>query len=248
MRIAALYDIHGNLPALDAVLGDAREAGVDHLVIGGDVLPGPMPRESLARLLEFDLPVRFIHGNGDRAVWEYRDGGDQSALPEHGREPVRWSAEQLDDEDVRRLRRWPPTLTLEIDGIGRVLFCHATPRNDTEIFTRLTAEERLREVFAGLDVALVVCGHTHMPFDRQVGPIRVVNPGSVGMPFGEAGAHWLLLGPGVERRRTPYDLAAAAERIRASGFPQADAFAQYVLEPLAESAMLERYSQSELRP
>jgi putative phosphoesterase len=248
MRIAALYDIHGNLPALDAVLEDARQAGVDEFVIGGDVLPGPMPRETLARLLDLDPPVRCIHGNGDRAACEYRAGGDLSELPAYAREPVRWSAEQLDGEDVRRLRQWPPTLTLEIDGIGRVLFCHATPRNDTEIFTRLTAEERLRPVFAGLDVALVVCGHTHMPFDRNVGTIRVVNPGSVGMPFGAPGGHWLLLGPSVEWRCTPYDRPAAAARIRATGLPQADAFAQYVVEPPGESAMLERYGQSELRP
>jgi predicted phosphodiesterase len=136
-----------------------------------------------------------------------------------------------------------------VDGIGRVLFCHATPRNDTEIFTRVTAEERLRPVFDGLDAALVVCGHTHMQFDRTVGNVRVVNAGSVGMPFGAPGAYWLLLGPDVELRRTTYDLAAAAGRIRATGYPQADTFAErFIMRPPAEDAMLEAYSQSELRP
>lgn len=249
MRIAALYDIHGNLPALEAVLRDARQAGVDQVVIGGDVLPGPMPRETLAVLRDLDLPVRFIHGNGDRAVAEYLAGADLSTLPEPAREPIRWSAEQIDAETVEQLRHWPATLAFRVEGIGRVMFCHATPRNDMDIFTRLTSEERLRPVFDGIDAALVVCGHTHMPFDRSVADLRVVNAGSVGMPFGEPGAYWLLLGPGVEFRRTSYDLAAAAERIRATGYPQARAFAdQCIMRPPTESAMLEVFGRSELRP
>ena len=68
MRVAALYDIHGNLPALDAVLEDIRQVGVDRIVVGGDVLPGPMPRETMARLLELNIPTQFIYGNGDLAM------------------------------------------------------------------------------------------------------------------------------------------------------------------------------------
>jgi predicted phosphodiesterase len=249
MRVAALYDIHANLPALEAVLEDVRGAGVERVVVGGDVLPGPMPREALAALLSLDLPVDFIRGNGEREVLARLRGGETESLPEQAREALRWVAEQLDAEHERVLSCWPETLRFAIDGMGDVLFCHATPRNDTEMFTRLTAEERLRPVFARLDAAAVVCGHTHMQFDRKVGAVRVLNAGSVGMPFaGEAGAYWLLLGPAVEFRRTQYDFRAAAERIRNTQYPQADDFAsRYVLNPPAEAEMLEAFAKVELR-
>ena len=169
MRIAALYDIHGNLPALEAVLEDVRDAGVDRVVVGGDVLPGPMPRESLDRLLDLDIPVQFIHGNGDRVVLAQMRGQDISEVPEPYREVISWTAQQLDPEHERLLAGWPSTCRVEIDGLGEVLFCHATPRNDTECFTRMTPEDRLAPVFAGVNASLVVCGHTHMQFDRMVG-------------------------------------------------------------------------------
>jgi hypothetical protein len=129
-----------------------------------------------------------------------------------------------------------------------VLFCHATPRNDTEIFTRLTPEHVLGPVFAGLDVPLVICGHTHMPFDRTVGAIRVVNAGSAGMPFGAPGADWLLLGPGVEPRHTIFDLDGAAERLRNTSYPEVDTFVErYVRHPPSEAVMLDAYRRVELR-
>jgi predicted phosphodiesterase len=146
------------------------------------------------------------------------------------------------------LAGWPATLRVEIRGLGEVLFCHATPRNDTEIFTRLTPEERLLPVFASLHVSTVVCGHTHMQFDRMIAGIRVLNAGSVGMPFGEPGAYWLLLGPGVELRRTRYDLAKAAERIRSTKYPQAEDFAvRNVLQPPSEEKTLEAFARVELK-
>jgi predicted phosphodiesterase len=146
------------------------------------------------------------------------------------------------------LASWPETLRVEIPGLGEVLFCHATPRNDIEIFTRLTPEDRLRPIFEPLGVSLVVCGHTHMQFDRTIGTIRVVNAGSVGMPFGEPGAHWLLLGPDVRLRHTSYDLANAAERIRDTSYPHAVEFAaRNVLHPPSEGEMLEAFTRSELR-
>jgi len=182
MRVAALYDVHGNLPALEAVLQDIRQAGVDHVVVGGDVVPGPMPRE-----------------------------------------------------------------TLEMSELGEVLFCHATPQNDTDVFTRLTPEDRLLPVFEGVNVSVVICGHTHMQFDRLIGRIRVVNAGSVGMPYGKPGAHWLLLGPGVELRHTAYDLAKAAERMRGTQYPQAQGVAQNVLKPPSEEEILEVFTKVELR-
>src|SRR5712692_6956017 len=153
MRVAALYDVHANLPALEAVLQDMRRANVDHVVVGGDVLPGPMPRETLACLLDLDIPVQFIQGNGDREVL-----APTGAVPEAFREAMRWNAQQLHHEYQQVVANWPATLRVQIPGLGEVLFCHATPRNDTEIFTRLTSEDRLLPVFEGLDVPLVVCG------------------------------------------------------------------------------------------
>jgi putative phosphoesterase len=243
MRVAAIYDIHGNLPALEAVLHDIRQAEVDRVVVGGDVFPGPMPRETLACLLDLEIPTQFIQGNGDRAVLERMEGSDLDTLPEPAREAIRWVARQLGPAHQRLLASWPKTLRIEIRGLGEVLFCHATPRNDTEMFTRQTPEDRLLPVFEGLDVPLVVCGHTHMQFDRVIGGIRVVNAGSVGMPFGEPGAYWLLLGPDVQLRHMPYDLAGAAERIRATSYPQAEEFAaRDILQPRSESDVLEAFA------
>jgi putative phosphoesterase len=248
MRVAAIYDIHGNLPALDAVLHDIRQNGVDRLVVGGDVLPGPMPRETLDRLLSLDIPTHFIQGNGDRMVLEQRTGAEPAGLPEAFHEVVRWNARQLGPEHERRMAGWPTLHRTDIPELGTVLFCHATPRNDTEIFTRRTAEERLLPVFGGLGVSLVVCGHTHMQFDRTIGGVRVVNAGSVGMPFGARGACWLLLGPDVRFCRTSYDLAEAAERVRATAYPAAKEFATHnILLPPSEEEMLAKFAAGELK-
>jgi len=248
MRLAALYDIHANLPALEAVLDGVCRAQVDRIVIGGDVLPGPMPRETLACLLKLDIPVNFIYGNGEVAVLEEMAGKEPSRVPEQYRPIIRWNAQQLGPEDGRFLRSWPKTLPFEIPGFGKVLFCHATPRNENECFTRSTPEDRLLPVFAGVDAAVVICGHTHMQFDRMVGRIRVVNAGSVGMPFGEPGADWLLLGPDVQLRHTRYHLADAAERIRATNYPQAEDFAmRNVLQPPSAGEMAEVFAGTELR-
>jgi putative phosphoesterase len=247
MRVAALYDIHGNLPALEAALQEVRLAGVDQIVVGGDVLPGPMPRETLACLLDLDLPMQFLQGNGDREVLVRMRGMETVTVPEQFRETLHWVAQQLQPEHERLLASWPKTVRVAIDRIGETLFCHATPRSDTEIFTRLTPEERLLPVFERIDADLVICGHTHMQFDRTVGRIRVMNAGSVGAPSGEPGAYWLLLGPEVEFRHTCYDLTQAAERIRATHYPLAREAAQGILQPPSEEETLKAITGLELR-
>jgi putative phosphoesterase len=248
MRVAAIYDIHGNLPALEAVLQDIRQVEVDQIVVGGDVLPGPMPRETLTCLLDLDIPAQFIQGNGEREVLALMAGTETGAVPEQFREVMRWNAEQLHPECEQLLASWPRTVRIEIGGVGEVLFCHATPRSDTEVFTRLTPEDRLLPIFEGLNAPVVICGHTHMQFDRTIGKVRVVNAGSVGMPFGEPGAYWLLLGPTVQLRHTLYDLTKAAERIRDSNYPQAQEFAAHnVLQPPSEEKTLEAFTKVELR-
>ncbi len=247
MRVAAIYDIHGNLPALEAVLAEICSMGVDQIVVGGDVVPGPMARESLESLLRFDAPTRFISGNCEREVLDEMAGASSSKLPEPVRETMRWTAEELRSER-ERLASWPKTAVVEIAGVGKVLFCHATPRDDNEIFSEWTSDEKLLPVFKGVDASVVVCGHTHMQFDRMVGGIRVVNAGSVGMPFEEPGAYWLLLSGGIEFRHTSYDLAMAAQRIRATSYPQADEFAtRYVLNPPSRAKMLEVFASAEVK-
>jgi len=248
MRVAAIYDIHGNLPALEAVLEDIRQAEVELVVVGGDIVPGPMPRETLAYLLSLDIPVRFIQGNGEIDALAEMAGTGAVRVPEQFREIVRWSARQLYPEYKQLLTGWNKTLRIEIDRLGEALFCHATPRDDNEIFTCLTPEERLLPIFGRLDVSVVVCGHTHMQFDRMVGSIRVVNAGSVGMPFGEPGADWLLLDTDVQLRHTLYDFTKAAERIRKTDYPQAQEFAaNHVLQPPSEEEMLKVFARGELR-
>jgi len=247
MRIACLFDIHANLPALEAVLSDVREARVDRIVVGGDALPGPMPRECLDLLYSLDIPTDFIIGNGDRETAAAARGPIGSAIPESFREAMQWNAAQLGSEDLWAIDNWPLTKELTIDGIGRALFCHATPRNDTEIFLKTTADDKLRPIFDSLGVQLVVCGHTHMQFDRIVGRTRIINAGSVGMPFQAAGAYWALLGSGVSLRRTSYDLDQAAARVRATPYPQAEQCAAAILAPPDEQATLEQFKNAELK-
>src|SRR5213593_525754 len=259
MRFAVLYDIHGNLPALEAVLRDIRQADVDQIVVGGDVVPGPLPCEALRRLLDLDLPSHFIHGNGELSILAQIAGARTGSVsywgttlgarpPESIVEIYRWTAAQLQPDLEPVLAHWPKTLQLEIDGLGQVLFCHSTPRSETEVFTRLTSEDRVLPMFEGVEAPVVVCGHTHMQFDRTIGRTRVVNAGSVGMPFGKPGAYWLLLGADVELRQTRYDLAKAAKRIRATSYPQAQHFAAHnILQPPSEKEMLEAFAKAELK-
>jgi putative phosphoesterase len=254
VRVAALFDIHANLPAFEAVLEEVREARVDLIVFGGDIVPGPMMRETLTRILDVDIPAQFVHGNGERGLLAQIDAPDPAAvtywgttsgapLPEPLKEVVRWSARQVLPDQAKVMATWPRTVRLEIGGVGKVLFCHATPHSETDAFTRLTPEEALLGVFSDLDADLVVCGHTHMQFDRTIGALRVVNAGSVGMPFGRTGADWLILGPDVQLRHTTYDLDDAAARIRATAYPQAEEFAATsILNPPSESQILEVFT------
>lgn len=220
MRVAALYDVHGNLPALEAVLADPRLAGADVVVCGGDLVAGPMPASCLDRLSALGTRVRFVRGNGDRDVTECRDA--------HG---GAWCADALGPERLAAVAAWP--LTIEVDVAGGAMFCHATPRSDAEIVTRLTPDDQLERAFADVAAGLVVCGHTHIQVDRQLaGGRRFVNAGSVGRPYeGVRGAFWTLIGDEIEFLRTEYDVEEAAAAIRASGYPDADDHASQLLDP-----------------
>jgi len=243
-RVAALYDIHGNLPALEAVLEDLRGERVEQVVIGGDIFPGPMAIEAFARVQRLEQSTEFIFGNCEVALLAAREGRDPGRMPESAKRSMRWCAAQISTSEEQVLRSWPRTLVQNVQGLGQVLFCHGTPRNENEIFTRLTPESAVLPAFAGVKARVVICGHTHMQFDRTIGDVRVVNAGSVGMPFGKTGADWLLLGPHVELRHTTYDLPRAAARVRATSYPEAEEFAaKYVLTSPGEASMLELFTQ-----
>ena len=237
--MAALYDVHGNLPALEAALADAEAADVDLFVLGGDLALGPMPREVLDRLAELGGRARCLRGNCDRLMVDAFDGRSLGALPAEIRESIEWAAGQLHRTHRDFLASLPETLTIDVETLGAVLFFHATPRSDDEIFTARTPDERLRPMFADVREATVVCGHTHMQFQRDLDGVQVVNAGSVGMPYGQPGAHWLLFSPRIVFRRTSYDVASAARRIEDTEYPSAASFAErYVLHPPSESEML----------
>lgn len=239
-RLAALYDIHGNLPALEAVLADMRSRGLTSLVVGGDVVPGPMPGECLDLLMSWP-DVAFIHGNGDsEVVARHRKEETHwySSAPETWRVPVDDSAGRLTSEQIAEMAAWPATLEVSCGPMGKVVFCHGTLISDTDCVTQATPESLFAPRFAGTDAAVIVCGHTHMQFDRTIGRTRVVNAGSVGMPFGEAGAFWLEIGDEIRLHRTEYDLPAAAKRVLATDYPQRDEFAASIRRPPSRDAMI----------
>src|SRR5919112_1381589 len=142
-----------------------------------------MPRQTLEHLLALGSRVRFLRGNCDRLVVQAFDGDPLARLPASIRETIVWTASQLERQHRDILAGFPETVALNIQGLGEILFCHATPRSDEEIFTVRTPAERLRPMLDGVAQAIVVCGHTHMAFDRVVDGIRVINAGSVGMPY-----------------------------------------------------------------
>jgi putative phosphoesterase len=220
MRVAVVSDVHGNLPALEAVLAEIEREGVDLVVSGGDVGMGPMPAECVDALLALDR-VLWVRGNADR-----------EAVPERYEELARWVAERLGPERRQLLAGAPLTAAVDVDGLGPVLCFHGTPRSDEEILTKLSPEHRIAEALDSVEQRVVVHGHTHVQYDREVAGRRVVNVGSVGIPYeGRRGAFWALLGPDVELRRTEYDVEAAVAAVRATGYPAIDEFAGWLLDP-----------------
>jgi putative phosphoesterase len=228
MNVLALYDIHGNVDALEAVLADPRAASPDVVVVGGDAVPGPFAAATLDRLDALDVPVRWIRGNGERELGEALDGPAPADDDMAGRTAV-LSAAELGEERSRALGQLP--LTLELDG---VVYCHATPRRDDELLTRISPPERWAAALGDVDAALVVAGHTHQQDDRVVGAVRFVNAGSVGLPYeGDGDARWLWIADGEPSlRRTPYDAAGAGRRMLAAGWPDERSIGAALTDPV----------------
>jgi predicted phosphodiesterase len=224
MNVLALYDIHGNIDALEAVLADPRAAGPDLVLVGGDALPGPFARATLERLA--NLRPQWVRGNGEREVAEAIDGPEPDPEDVAG-VTAKLTLDEIGPEAAAPLKELP--LTFELDG---VLYCHATPRADDEMVTRISPDARYATVLAGTTARTVVAGHTHQQHDRTVNGIRFINAGSVGMPYeGDGGARWLWVADGVpELRRTAYDAKAAGERMLAA-WPDARSLKASLTEP-----------------
>ena len=225
MRIAAIYDIHGNLPALEAVLQEIKQASVEHIVVGGDVVAGPMPVTCLELLQNTGIPTQFIHGNAESELLRHLAGQPVDGLSPAAETIAKWVSGILPTEQQQLISGWPTTIQHEIEGIGTVIFCHATPHNDIDVFTTRSSDERLHGLFDSISASLVICGHTHMQFDRTFGDLRIVNAGSVGMPFGSTGAYWLLIDNEITFKHTDYNRQEAAERISKTDYPNAKSFA-----------------------
>ncbi|UOQ48121.1 metallophosphatase family protein [Gracilibacillus caseinilyticus] len=222
MKIAALYDIHGNLPALNAVLNELKSEKPDLILIGGDIVSGPLPVQTLERLFQLaDQDVQFISGNNDREVVMAYDGKPLMHMSEKGRQKQYWVSKQLSRTQRDFLATLDKLKIFSIEELGEILFCHATPKSDKEIFTPLTSKDQLINIFSTVEQQLVVCGHTHIQFQKQLGEVCILNAGSVGMPFAnQPGAYWLLLTPkGYEFRRTIYDIEKATKEIETSKDP-----------------------------
>jgi putative phosphoesterase len=234
--VAVLSDIHGVLPALEAVLAEPEVGSAERIVLTGDIAAGPQPVEVLDRLLDLGDRVSWVRGNADRELVELARGASTDSP-----DPITsWAATQLRVDHVDWLAQLPQAIVLNIDGFGDVVFCHGTPRDDNEVVLVDTRLDRWVEVLADLPdhVHTLVCGHTHMPFLRLAHGCQIINPGSVGMPYGRPGAHWALLTEGaVSLRRTMFDPDHASATIcRQSSYPDVAAWTDYFLHARASDA------------
>jgi predicted phosphodiesterase len=233
VRVAALADVHGNAPALEAVLAEVEASRAALIVFCGDLTWGPLPVETLALVDRLSLPAMFVRGNADRAVAEVQSREDLSEIEAYQR--------LAHGELHERLAAFESSVSVDVTGLGPTRFCHGSPRSDEECVTPETSEERVRAFTADVPERVVVHAHTHVQYERSVAGCRLVNPGSVGMPYeGVPGAYWALLGPDVELRRTEYDVDAAAERFRASGDPFTEQLIELLKQPPSREEAIAR--------
>jgi putative phosphoesterase len=228
MKVMALYDIHGNIDALEAVLAEAEPEAV---LVGGDAVPGPFAAAVLDRLESLRVPVHWIRGNGEREVAEAVGVAEPS--PD---DTAAINARELGAERARALGELP--LMVALDGVR---FCHATPHRDDQMVTRISPPERWESVLEGVGPGIVVAGHTHQQDDRTVGDVRFINAGSVGLPYeGDGAARWMWLADGEpELRSTPYDAAAAGRRMLDTGWPDARSINGALTEPVEPMVVTE---------
>jgi len=229
VRVAALADVHGNAPALAAVLDEVEGEAPDLVVFCGDLTWGSLPQETLALVRDLSIPTRFVRGNADRAVTEDVESARGA-----------WIRAQHTEEDLEFLASFESTVTEVVAGLGSTCFAHGSPRCDEECVTERTPRDRVAEFMAGRSEACVVTAHVHVQYDRVLDGIRLLSPGSVGVPYeGRRGAFWAILGPTVELRRTDYDIEAAVALMRASGDPDAGRIGALLLEPPSRADVID---------
>jgi len=232
-RVAVLADVHGNATALAAVLAELDAVEPDLVVHCGDLTWGAQPRETLALVRGLGERFHAVRGNADRMLVTFDAAAEPTARDQ-------WMQAAHTPDDVAFVARFPATLEVGIDGLGRTLFCHGSPRSDEELLTPGTPESRLAEALDGVEASVVVSGHSHVSYRREALGRTLLNPGSVGLPYeGETGgAYWAVLGPGIEHRRTAYDLRTAIELERESGDPKADEIVELMESPPTRDEMI----------
>ena len=236
MRVAALADVHGNAPALAAVLEEIEREAPDLIVFCGDLTWGSLPQETLTLVQSLGIPTRFIRGNADRAVVELACGDVAESTARE-----RWILGEHGDDERAFLAGFDLTVSVDVDALGATCFCHGSPRSDEECVTPATPAERVHDFMAGRDERTVVTAHVHLQYDRSVDGIRLVGPGSVGLPYeGASGcAYWALLGPDVQLRRTAYDVEAAVALMRATDDPSVEQIVELMLAPPSREEVVE---------
>jgi putative phosphoesterase len=234
-HVAVLGDVHGNAVALAAVLEEVRAQGIDLVVWMGDLSWGAEPAATLDLVRSLELPSRFVRGNAERALLELDDGTNEVTS-----EREQWMLAAHSRDDVELAKSFEPFHSLPIDGLGATYFTHGSPRSDEELLTAGTPEERIAAATREIAERVLVTGHTHAQYDREVAGTRAINPGSVGMPYeGRPGAYWALLGPDVVLRRTEYDVEEAAARLRSSGLPDPEPLVEMLLNPPEPAELIE---------
>jgi len=234
-RVAVLGDVHGNSVALAAVLEELHGEEVDLVVWTGDLSWGAEPTATLDLVRSIELPSRFVRGNAERMLHELADGSVAEPT-----ERDRWMLDAHSRDDVAFTRPFEHAHSVEIDGLGTTYFTHGSPRSDEELLTAGTPEERVAAATVGIAERVLVTGHTHSQYDREVAGVRAINPGSIGMPYEERhGAYWAILGADVELRRTEYDLDEAVLRLRSSGMPDPEPLVENLLTPPTPAELIE---------
>ena len=227
-RVALIADVHGNAPALTAVLDEARADGVDALVFLGCLTWGPEPTRVIELAQSTGRPTYFLRGNGERAVLELAAGTRDAASPTDS-----WMVNAHGPAGVQFLAALPTGLIGQVAGIGRIRLCHGSPRSDIELLTPGTPPERIAAACADVTESTIAHGHTHLQYTRLAGQRRVIGVGSVGLPYGgdEPGARWTVVGPTIEPRRTAYDIDEAIAAADAVNYPGLERYTGTLRQP-----------------
>jgi putative phosphoesterase len=232
VRVGFISDIHGNLLALEAVLGDLEGQEVDRLICLGDICFGPQAHECLERVRELGCPV--VLGNWDSWSLDGFPAADDPVgimLYEIGR----WWAKHLTEEDRAYVRTFEHTLEVPLDNASRMLCFHGSPHSFNDFVFATTPDEEIEDMFADHEAMVLIGGHTHLQMLRRFGSSMIINPGSVGQPFCQwwprpiRVGHWaeygiVEAGDGhvkVDLRRVPYDVRELLRVFKDSDMPHA---------------------------